>query len=142
MTHSRSQGEPAWEGGVPHVFLSEGRRAYRAPTGSALVRRERTALAATWLLCASGEFDSETVVCLHEALSDARHARAERVLLDVSQVTFGDSSFLDELVRAHYAPGRLVLVGPLTRQVRRLLDMTGTRDVFHVAIDRGSADLA
>ncbi|MER7515564.1 STAS domain-containing protein [Streptomyces sp. NPDC126499] len=129
-------------GGLPDVFLSSGRRTYRTPDGCARVQHESVGSAGTWLLCAAGEFDSDTVGALREALADAQHAGAERILLDLSRVTFGDSTFLHELLKAHYGPGRLVLVGPLTSQVRRLFELTGTLRLFHLALDRGSAGLA
>ncbi|MET9949922.1 STAS domain-containing protein [Streptomyces sp. NPDC006339] len=133
---------PASDDGRPDVFRSSVRRTYRTPDGCARVQYEATGSASTWLLCASGEFDGDTVRALREALADARDAGAERILLDLSRVTFGDSSFLHELLKAHYGPGRLVLVGPLGSQVRRLFELTGTLRLFHVALDRGSADLA
>ncbi|MFF5973358.1 STAS domain-containing protein [Streptomyces sp. NPDC012769] len=147
MTNPRSpseDGTPRTPGipDIPDVFLSSVRRTYRTPDGCARVRHETTGSATTWLLCAAGEFDSDTVRALHQALTDAQDAGAERILLDLSRVTFGDSSFLHELLKAHYGPGRLVLVGPLTNQVRRLFELTGTLRLFHLALDRGSAGLA
>ncbi|MFI8828553.1 STAS domain-containing protein [Streptomyces sp. NPDC053431] len=139
MTPTRRSSE---EGGVPHAFLSDGVRGYRSADGAAFVRRESSGSGATWILCAVGEFDSESVSCLREALLDARQDGCDRILLDLSGVTFGDSSFLHELIRSHHGPGRLVLVGPMTDQIRRLFEITGTLRLFHIALGRGSADLA
>ncbi|GAA3398622.1 STAS domain-containing protein [Streptomyces roseoviridis] len=133
--------ESTWDDGIPPVFLAPGRRTYRTADGSARVQHEVVGPAGTWLLCAAGEFDSDSVGALHEALGDARRAGAERILLDLSRVTFGDSVFLHELLKAHDGPGRLVLVGPLTGQVRRLFELTGTLRLFRLALDRGSAGL-
>ncbi|WP_234315259.1 STAS domain-containing protein [Streptomyces globisporus] len=108
---------------------------YGTKSGHAQVRRENTGSAATWLLSASGEFDVDTIDCLHDALTAARKAHAERILLDLADVVFGDSTFLHELVRAHRGPSRLVLVGPLPGRLRRLFELTGTYPLFHIALD-------
>ncbi|MEU2233408.1 STAS domain-containing protein [Streptomyces vietnamensis] len=130
------------EYGAPWGLLAVGPYTYRSPNGVAGVRREPTASAGTWLLSAQGEFDRDTLPCLHSALCAARRARAERIALDLSGVTFGDSSFLQELIEARRRPGRLLLVGPLAGQIRRLLELTGTDHVFDLAEDRPSAGLA
>ncbi|MFF9851405.1 STAS domain-containing protein [Streptomyces litmocidini] len=105
------------------------------------MRRENTGSSATWLLSASGEFDVDTIDCLHDALTAAQEAGAERILLDLADVVFGDCAFLHELVRAHHGPSRLVLVGPLPGQIRRLLELTGTYRLFRIALD-GDGTLA
>ncbi|MER7623123.1 STAS domain-containing protein [Streptomyces sp. NPDC126503] len=126
---------------VPHTFLASGRRLYRAPRGYARIGWEEPAPPGTVVLTASGEFDSECAGCLREALADAGRAASVCTFLDVSRVTFGDSSFLYELLTAHGSHPRLVLVGPLPSQLRRLFEITGTHRLFHFATDRAGAGL-
>lgn len=128
-------------GVVPHTFLASGRRLYRAPRGQARIGWEEPASPGTVLLTASGEFDSECAGCLRKALADAGRAANVCTFLDVSHVTFGDSSFLYELLTAHGSHARLVLVGPLPSQLGRLFEITGTRRLFHFAPDRADAGL-
>ncbi|WP_225803178.1 STAS domain-containing protein [Streptomyces sp. NK15101] len=129
------------EDGAHQGLLGVGPHTCRSPGGVATVTREPTASAGTWLLSARGEFDRDTLPCLHSALCAARRARAGRIVLDLSGATFGDSSFLQELIEAHRRPGRLLLVGPLAGQIRRLLELTGMDRVFDLADDRHSAGL-
>ncbi|KKZ70437.1 hypothetical protein VO63_28980 [Streptomyces showdoensis] len=78
---------------------------------------------------ASGEFDMESVSGLVQALADARDEGATRVMLDLSGVTFGDSTFLNVLIRTHRS-GELVLVGDSPRHLRKLFELTGTEHLF------------
>ncbi|WP_370413656.1 STAS domain-containing protein [Streptomyces fradiae] len=120
----------------------EERRVYRAPVGSTWVVREPSPGPGTVVLSATGEFDMDTVQCLHEALADARHAGARQTVLDISQVGFGDSSFLHELVAAHFSHHhRLVLAGPIPDQLRELFLLTGTLRLFHTVRSRRSIGL-
>ncbi|WP_225802693.1 STAS domain-containing protein [Streptomyces sp. NK15101] len=126
-------------GAVPTVGGGLPRAVYGAKSGHARVRRENTGSSATWLLSASGEFDVDTIDCLRDALAAAEQAHAERILLDLADVVFGDSTFLHELVRAHRKAPRLVLVGPLPSQIRRLFELTGTYRLFRIAMDGDGA---
>ncbi|MEV5969612.1 STAS domain-containing protein [Streptomyces sp. NPDC051921] len=119
-------------GRVRHTPLADGRHLYSAPGGTS-VHRQPTRPDGTAMLRASGEFDLESVGCLRQALTDARNAGGTRVLLDLSGIAFGDSSFLHTLVTARNGPGRLVLVGPLPDHLRRLFDLTGTTRLFDFA---------
>ncbi|WP_411104805.1 STAS domain-containing protein [Streptomyces sp. cmx-4-9] len=83
----------------------------------------------------SGEFDLDTSGAL-AAACDGEAAAAELLVLDVSQVVFADSSFLNLLLRLrHTRP--VVLAGPLPVQLRRLLEMTGAAALFEVRGDTG-----
>ncbi|MEU2507375.1 STAS domain-containing protein [Streptomyces sp. NPDC007863] len=126
------------EDGIPQGFVASGPHTYKS-RGIATVTRDLSAPPDTWLLVVRGEFDRDTLPCLRAALDDAYAAEAERIALDLSGVTFGDSSFLDELLEARGRPGRLVLAGPFTGQIRRLLELTGTDGVFALAPDRAAA---
>ncbi|MER7540810.1 STAS domain-containing protein [Streptomyces sp. NPDC097704] len=118
------------------------RRVYRAPLGATRVVREPSRDPGIVVLSATGEFDMDTVPCLHEALADARHAGAQQTVLDISQVGFGGSSFLHELLAAHFSHRRLILVGPIPHQLRRLFVLTGTLRLFHIIRSRRSIGLA
>jgi anti-anti-sigma factor len=96
--------------------------------------------AGMWLVRASGELDLDTVGALHEELTWAA-ARYPVVILDLSRVDFGDSSFLNLLIRLRTTT-RLRLVAP-TEPLRQLFALTGTDAVLDVyetiaeAIDAG-----
>ncbi|MER6237974.1 STAS domain-containing protein [Streptomyces clavifer] len=76
------------------------------------------------LRCA-GEFDFNTLAPLRAACDTAVTAPGvERLVLDVRGVTFGDSTFLNLLLTL-YRTCDLQLVGPLPRQLARLLAVTG-----------------
>ncbi|MEU5922061.1 STAS domain-containing protein, partial [Streptomyces sp. NPDC047141] len=79
-------------------------RLYKTSTGDH-VYRWRTRFDGTAILRASGEFDTDHVDCLTRALADARNDGATRIRLDLSGVTFGDSTFLNTLLRGAPPPG-------------------------------------
>ncbi|MFF4099083.1 STAS domain-containing protein [Streptomyces sp. NPDC001903] len=82
---------------------------------------------AGWVVPAYGELDQDTLAPLEEALAAAadRHAL---VVLDASAVTFGDSSFLNLLLRAHQLT-TLRIAAP-GEQLRRLFALTGADTVL------------
>lgn len=73
---------------------------------------------------------AEVVEVFAQVLSDTS---TDATLLDLSEVTFADSIFLNQLIQTlsdHTSIARpLVLTGPLQSAVRRLLEITGT-DTF------------
>jgi anti-anti-sigma factor len=80
------------------------------------------------LVVASGEIDVATAPLFREALLAAT-AIADRVVLDLSRVTFLDSTGMGAIVRAagtgsRGAPVRLALAGP-TPMVRKVLEVAG-----------------
>ena len=87
----------------------------------------------------AGELDLSCAEDLRAAIDGAG---AERVILDLEEVVFIDSSVLKELLRANAGlteSGRtLVLVAPQAA-VRRLLDLTRTASMFTIAPDRAAA---
>jgi anti-sigma B factor antagonist len=91
-------------------------------------------------LLMSGEFDLVAAPALRARIDAASGAHG--LVLDLSGVTFVDSSALKELLRARQelpARGmRLVLAG-VPRPVRRLLDLTGTSELFEDAPDADAA---
>ncbi|MEC4575793.1 STAS domain-containing protein [Streptomyces virginiae] len=76
----------------------------------------------------SGEFDLDTTGLLIDAC-DVQPVPA--TLLDVRQVEFGDSSFLNALIRLRNTRP-LTLRGPLPRQLRRMMEMTGALALFDI----------
>ncbi|MFF9066071.1 STAS domain-containing protein [Streptomyces sp. NPDC014891] len=110
---------------------SGGGHIYSAPGGASVYRRA-TGLDGTAELVAAGEFDMDSVGCLHRALADAGADDATSVRLDVSGVVFGDTSVIHALLRARQGLGRLALVGPVPPQLRQLFDLTGTTPLFPV----------
>ncbi|MEU2657242.1 hypothetical protein ABZ615_18175 [Streptomyces sp. NPDC007325] len=55
--------------------------------------------------------------------------------VDLAAVRFGDSAFVHELTGARSRPERHILIGPLPGPIARLLDVTGTRQAFDIALD-------
>lgn len=78
----------------------------------------------------SGELDLDTTGLLVNAC-DIRPVPAGLLLVDVQQVAFGDSSFLNALIRLRNTRP-LVLRGPLPGQLHHMLEMTGALPLFEV----------
>ncbi|MFB7234982.1 STAS domain-containing protein [Streptomyces sp. NPDC056269] len=104
---------------------------YSAP-GGAGVYRQVTGPDGTALLQATGEFDTDSVTCLRQALADAIDEGATRVRIDLTTIAFGDVTLVDILLHAQQGPARVVLAGPLPGHLRRLFELTGTTGLFHV----------
>ncbi|MFF5703814.1 STAS domain-containing protein [Streptomyces sp. NPDC012794] len=85
-----------------------------------------------WVVAARGELDQDTLASLEEALTAAAD-RHRVVVLDASSVTFGDSSFLNLLLRVHRRTGlRIACPGD---QLRRLFALTGADTVLSLHSD-------
>ena len=82
-----------------------------------------------------GEIDLYTAPQLQEELSSALNAEPERLLIDMSQVEFCDSTgmnvLLSALKQAKEQGGMLELAGPRPA-VRKILQVTGLDSVFTV----------
>ncbi|MGW6841221.1 STAS domain-containing protein [Streptomyces sp. NPDC054958] len=85
----------------------------------------------------AGEFDQDTVGLL-QAACDRETPGAKLLVLDVRNVAFADSSFLNTLIRLRNTRP-LALAGPLPDQLRRLLDLTGALPLFQVRGDSAQA---
>ena len=85
------------------------------------------------IVAVAGEVDLETASELGEHALDALHHVSPRIVLDITDVTFMDSTGLKVLVsverRAQLAGGSFVLVGA-TPTVLRILTLTGLDQVF------------
>lgn len=92
----------------------------------------------------SGDLDLFTAPQLAEAVAEACDGR-RLVILDLSQVTFIDSSGLHAIVTAQArlaeADCRLVLV-PGGRQVQRIFELTGVDHLFEFVGARDAHDVA
>ncbi|MGW3331775.1 STAS domain-containing protein [Streptomyces rubiginosohelvolus] len=84
-----------------------------------------------------GDLDFEDASSLAEAVRQALVEDPRVLAIDVSSVTFADSSMLRTLVETQQhmedRSGAMVLVGPITPPMRRLLEITATDQLFAVA---------
>ncbi|MFJ9638647.1 STAS domain-containing protein [Streptomyces sp. NPDC101178] len=91
----------------------------------------------TFVVAASGEFDLDEQEQLLAALGEADRRNLPATAVDLSGVTFADSSLLNALLHAwrrHRTSGRrLILAGPLHPTVTQLLTVTGTLEHFEIA---------
>jgi anti-anti-sigma factor len=78
------------------------------------------------VVAVSGEFDLDSCPLVLEAVTAA--AGEGPVVLDLTEVAFADSTFLNVLLRAHQATD-LRLAG-VSEQVQRLLQITGTDQIL------------
>lgn len=112
-----------------------------APPPAFRLEEERTE-AGTAVLVLAGEIDLSTSGRFRAALDAARQGGANGIVVDLSDVTFVDSTMLRELLRAHGDCGengvRFALAAP-GPPVRRLLELTGTDAVLSLHDERQSA---
>ncbi|MFD9380838.1 STAS domain-containing protein [Streptomyces sp. NPDC059999] len=86
-----------------------------------------------------GEFDQDTLEAFRRAANAAVADPAlRRIVLDVSRLTFADSSMLNEMLRL-LRSGRLVLAGPLPASLERVFELTGVGSLFPTAHSLGAA---
>ncbi|WP_436778363.1 STAS domain-containing protein [Yinghuangia sp. YIM S09857] len=84
------------------------------------------------LIVAAGEIDLDSAAGLRTAADTALRSDPAELHIDLSRITFCDSTGLHALVRAHRIAaqaGATVTVTAST-QVRRLLELTGTAHLF------------
>ncbi|MGW1772066.1 STAS domain-containing protein [Streptomyces sp. NPDC002104] len=93
----------------------------------------------TLVLVLAGEFDRGTLAPFRRALAKAKAGPAIHTVIDVSGVVYADSGLLRLLVQAHHQLPRLTVAGPLPPQLRRLLELSGTAGVLHIAPDVATA---
>jgi anti-sigma B factor antagonist len=80
-----------------------------------------------------GEIDMSTVPTFEKALSSALDENPERLMIDLSEVNFMDSSGLNALVRARNAmedSGVELVISGMSNQVRRLFEVSGLMTAF------------
>jgi anti-sigma B factor antagonist len=88
---------------------------------------------AALVLAVRGELDLDTLGPLRAALGQAVREEAPRVVLDLSRVTFCDSTTVNEVLRADVdlGPGRLWIAAP-SPFVARLIGLVGLNLVLTV----------
>ena len=90
----------------------------------------------------AGELDLAVSPRFRELVDGVAADAPDLVVADMAEVAFMDSTMLRELLRAHRevgeAGGRFVVAGAQPT-VRRLLELTGTSDVFVLAGSRDDA---
>ncbi|MFE7047643.1 STAS domain-containing protein [Streptomyces californicus] len=83
-----------------------------------------------------GDLDFEDASSLAEAIQGALAENPRVLAIDVSAITFADSSMLRTLVETQQhiedKSGTMVLVGPITPPMRRLLEITATDELFTI----------
>ena len=100
------------------------------------------------LLLLHGDLDVASAPRLATAIDTARIRGLRRLLVDLTNLQFCDSTGLRALIRAarelRIAGGRLIVACPEDGAVGRLLDMTGLREALHVYsdVERATASLA
>ncbi|MFF9869888.1 STAS domain-containing protein [Streptomyces sp. NPDC013953] len=92
----------------------------------------------TRIILCSGELDIATTPQLRAVLEQAAADNIRRTVVDLSLVSFADSSLISALVRAHHTQ-RLVVTVPLTSPLRRIFALTGLEGVLHLTPDLASA---
>jgi anti-anti-sigma factor len=92
----------------------------------------------TALVRLSGEFDLSELQAFRETVTVGPVQDGYSVVLDLSEITFLDSSGLRAILEARHAAlahgATLVLVRP-SDAVAKVLDLTGLTDVFDITLD-------
>ncbi|HEY3766888.1 MAG TPA: STAS domain-containing protein [Gaiellales bacterium] len=104
-----------------------------SPDGAGRVTVDRTG-PTLWIVELTGEHDLSTVARIQDELT-AIFEQGTTLVVDLSAVTFMDSSVLRELIVAHRRAEanddeRLVLVAPAAGFAARLMEMVNVRDTF------------
>lgn len=96
------------------------------------------------IIAPRGEIDAGTVRDLGSALSEAAGDLSRTVMVDLSGVTFMDSSGLGALLRCHERLRRqgrpMVVIAPSGAPADQLFDVTGVRRRLHVFTERGEGE--
>ncbi|MGI8493590.1 MAG: STAS domain-containing protein [Acidimicrobiales bacterium] len=91
------------------------------------------------MIALNGDLDGFTATRLRDALGHALRNHPSRLYLDLTDVTFVDSSGLGALAGAYreaqHQGCRLVLCSP-ARSVRKVLELTGFSELFTIQSDR------
>jgi anti-anti-sigma factor len=104
--------------------------------------REEAPEAGTFVIAVEGEADMSTAVKFNESFFSAARSGIRRVVADLSDVTFIDTTMLNALVVGHRRMvrdhGRFAVVcnGP---RVSRVLEITGLGQILDVFSTRGDA---
>lgn len=91
-----------------------------------------------WLLTLRGEHDLSTVPDLEAAFARVE-ASGTTAVIDLTGVTFVDSSVIGLLIREHKRGENLLVVAPSGCRVRRLLDLVALPSVLPIFETRDDA---
>ncbi|MEV0528792.1 STAS domain-containing protein [Streptomyces sp. NPDC050439] len=83
----------------------------------------------SWVVVVRGDLDMDTVPALREAMERAASALPV-LILDVSEVSFADSTALNLLLRIHQTTTLRIAAAPA--QMLRMLEVTGTDQVLNL----------
>ncbi|WP_037853147.1 STAS domain-containing protein [Streptomyces sp. NRRL S-340] len=122
--------------GERHGEQAEPQLSGAAPASAGVVQYE---LNGAWVVVAHGDYDMNTITPLADALETAARKHSI-VVLDVAGVTFGDSTFLNLLLRVH-SQTSLRLVAPAP-QFQRVLEITEADSVLDVRASLEDASMA
>lgn len=119
-----------------YVVLNLRRHGAAGEAGERLVEQQVRVLpddSGVRVIVCAGEFDAESLGGLKAAATAAiDDPGARRIVLDVTDVTFADSSMLNVMILL-LRTGRLVLAGTMPPQLSRLLNLTGAGPLFPTA---------
>ncbi|MFX4295335.1 STAS domain-containing protein [Streptomyces bohaiensis] len=97
----------------------------------------------TFLITTTGALDLDAIGPFEDALSQAAQSLSRCTVLDLSRVTFADSTCLNVLLAARVAHAAArrpwAIAGPYAHQIRRLLAVTGADRVLPLAPDLPAA---
>jgi anti-sigma B factor antagonist len=79
------------------------------------------------VIVASGDVDADNAASLTIAITDALGTN-RRVEVDLSEITFIDSSGLRDLVDARQAAAHRFRVGPMSSTAKRIIEISGLTD--------------
>jgi len=85
----------------------------------------------TAVVSVAGELDIATIHIISAATADALRQNPGRLVFDLSEVHFMDSSGIAVLLRARRSVGSVLIRDPST-VVRRLLELTGLTEVLPI----------
>jgi anti-sigma B factor antagonist len=101
------------------------------PTGSLRIQRDCDEHGVVLVL--GGELDLGSAPELEQQLSEIQTEKPDRILVDLSAVSFMDSTGLAVMLRAQQtaqANGHQLCLRPGSRQVQRLFEITGVLERF------------
>lgn len=87
---------------------------------------------ATIILC--GDIDDDNREAVEAELTMLVDGGVDRIVFDLSEIRFADSSLLNLMIRARamlLGRGTVVIGGPVAPAVTRLFEITGVGDLFH-----------
>ncbi|MCX4776164.1 STAS domain-containing protein [Streptomyces sp. NBC_01264] len=85
------------------------------------------------VIACAGEFDQDTLEPFSRAVDLAvADPTVRTIVVDVSQVTFADSSMLNALMCLRGTGSRLILSGPIPARLARLFELTSAGQIFTI----------